>query len=380
MDLVYKNLEKRLTLQNAHYFFGYFDRTPWNSRNEHPVHKVPFSSRQPRFGEAAEIGIMKEGAYIPVSKTLSWCWQQGSMLQWFDDDRLIFNDVIGDRFGARLTDGTELALPVYILSNDRRYALSLNFARLETERPGYGYPGIEDPFRDWAFHPQDGVVLMDLQSGENKIVVSTEQLVNDFYAPGIDTAMNWVNHLTFSPDGKKIAFIHRFRCFGPWGKGFRCYVTRIFTADCDGSNLQMLNIDFHASHYTWCGNDKLVVFSRLPQGGDQYRIYTVGVHMPEIIGRDRMPANGHCSFSPDGKLLLTDSYTEKDGCRELVIYSPEKDERYSLGRYYSPDILQYTRCDLHPRWSYDGKRISFDSFHEKFRGVYAIDLPKEILQ
>ena len=153
----------------------------------------------------------------------------------------------------------------------------------------------------------------------------------------------------------------------------------MFTANRDGSNLTMLPIDFHASHYTWRTNDELIIFSRLPDGGDQYRIYSADGKNISILGRDRMPSNGHCSFSPDGKLLLTDSYTQPDGCRELVIYSPEKDERYSLGKYYSPDILQYTRCDLHPRWSQDGKRISFDSFHEEFRGVYAIDLPEEIL-
>ena len=379
MDKVFNGLAKRLTPSDAHYFFGYFDKIPWNSKGEHLVHKVGFAGRQPRYGEKAELAVVKDDRCEVVAETSAWCWQLGSMLQWFDDERFIYNDIIDDHFGARISDETTLDLPIYVLSNDRKYALSLNYARLETERPGYGYPGIEDPFRDWAFHEDDGITLMNLETGENKVVVSTAELVENFYTPGADTAVNWVNHLTFSPDGKKIAFIHRFRCFGPWGKGFRCYVTRMFTANRDGSNLTMLPIDFHASHYTWRTNDELIIFSRLPDGGDQYRIYSADGKNISILGRDRMPSNGHCSFSPDGKLLLTDSYTQPDGCRELVIYSPEKDERYSLGKYYSPDILQYTRCDLHPRWSQDGKRISFDSFHEEFRGVYAIDLPEEIL-
>ena len=127
-------------------------------------------------------------------------------------------------------------------------------------------------------------------------------------------------------------------------------------------------------------NEELIVFSRQPSGGDQFRIYKVGDLSPRIFARDRLPGNGHCSFSPDQKLLLTDSYTEADGCRELVVYNEEKDIRYSLGRFYSPDILFCTRCDLHPRWSKDGKRISFDSFHEKYRGTYMIELPEEILK
>ena len=377
MDKIFENLERRITPSDTHYFFGYFDKCPWNSKGEHPVHRVPFAGRQPRFGEAAEIGVVHDGKFDKAAETRAWCWQQGSMLQWFDDDRLIYNDVEDDHHVARLTDGTVFSRPVYTLSNDRRYALSLNFSRLDVERPGYGYPGLYDPSQNLAFPDDDGVFLMDLNSGENKLVVSLKRLVNEFWGLGANSAMNWVNHLTFSPDGRRIAFIHRYRTFGPGG--IRSYVTRMFTANRDGSGLWMLPIDFHASHYTWSSNDELIVYSRLPYGGDQYRIYTVGQEETRIVARDRLPRNGHCSYSPDGKLLLTDSYTKPDGCRELVVYNERKDERYTLGYFYSPDILQCTRCDLHPRWSADGKRISFDSFHEKYRGTYVIDLPEEIL-
>ena len=93
----------------------------------------------------------------------------------------------------------------------------------------------------------------------------------------------------------------------------------------------------------------------------------------------RLPSDGHCSFSPNRKLLLTDSYPGDDHLRELLVYDAQKDARYSLGKFYAPPIPGPTRCDLHPRWSQDGRRISFDSFHEKYRGTYVIDLPEEIL-
>lgn len=378
MDVFFKNLEQRLSPQDSHYFYGYFDKFPWNSRGEHPVHKVDFAGKHPRFGDKAQIGLLKEGRFEQVSETFSWCWQQGSMLEFFDDDTLIWNDIEDDHFVARLSNGKCYDRPVYTLSADRKYALSLNFSRLDVERPGYGYPGGNDTAMLHAFPADDGIFLLDLTTGKSKLIISLQQLVDEFYAPGADSNVNWVNHLTISPDGRKIAFIHRFRCYGPWGRGVKSYVTRMFTANIDGSNLWKLPIDFHASHYTWKNCDELIVYSRLPKGGDQYRIYKVGNNSPRIFAQDRLPANGHCSFSPDQRLLLTDSYTEADGCRELVIYDEEKDVRYSLGRFFSPDILFCTRCDLHPRWSKDGQRISFDSFHEKFRGTYMIELPKEI--
>jgi hypothetical protein len=379
MDIKYQGLEKRLSPQDAHYFYGYFDKFPWNSKGEHPIHKVKFAGKHPRFGDKAEIGILKDGKFEKVSETFSWCWQQGSMLEFFDDNTLIWNDIEDDTFVARLSNGKCYNRPIYTLSSDRKYALSLNFSRLDVERPGYGYPGGFDNSMLEAFPSDDGIFLINLTTGESKLVISLQQLVDNFYAPGADCNVNWVNHLTISPDAKKLAFIHRFRCYGPWGRGVKSYVTRMFTANIDGSNLKKLPIDFHASHYTWKNNEQLIIYSRLPKGGDQYRIYDIAKDTQSIFAQDRLPANGHCSFSPNKKLLLTDSYTESDNCRELVVYNEEKDARYSLGRFFSPNILHCTRCDLHPRWSQDGKRISFDSFHEEFRGTYMIELPEEIL-
>ena len=325
MDIFYNNLEQRLSPQDAHYFYGYFDKFPWNSRGEHPIHKVKFAGKHPRFGDKAEIGILKDGKFEKVAETFSWCWQQGSMLEFFDDNTLIWNDIEDDCFVARLSNGKCYNRPIYTISSNRKYALSLNFSRLDVERPGYGYPGGFDNSMLEAFPSDDGIFLIDLVTGDSKLIISLQQLVDDFYAPGADCNVNWVNHLTISPDGSKIAFIHRFRCYGPWGRGVKSYVTRMFTANIDGSNLKKLPIDFHASHYTWKNDSQLIIYSRLPKGGDQYRIYDIENNTQSIFAQDRLPANGHCSFSPNKKLLLTDSYTESDNCRELVVYNEEKD-------------------------------------------------------
>ena len=60
---------------------------------------------------------------------------------------------------------------------------------------------------------------------------------------------------------------------------------------------------------------------------------------------------------------------------EIVLYNVDKGDRLSLGTFYAEE--QFTgdiRCDLHPRWSHDGKIISFDSVHEGSRQIYTIDV------
>jgi Tol biopolymer transport system component len=43
--------------------------------------------------------------------------------------------------------------------------------------------------------------------------------------------------------------------------------------------------------------------------------------------------------------------------------------------YCVPRLLRL-RCDLHPRWSRDSKKVSIDSAHEGSRQIYVLDVEK----
>ena len=68
-----------------------------------------------------------------------------------------------------------LPRPVYAISHDGRQALSLNFARLHHQRPGYGYAGLPDPWLDLPEPEDDGIYQMDLESGESRLILSVAQ-------------------------------------------------------------------------------------------------------------------------------------------------------------------------------------------------------------
>ena len=60
-----------------------------------------------------------------------------------------------------------------------------------------------------------------------------------------------------------------------------------------------------------------------------------------------------------------------------MLYKPTEDLLLTMGRFYAdPNINGEFRCDLHPRWSRDGKRLCFDSIHEGSRQVYALDVSR----
>ena len=86
------------------------------------------------------------------------------------------------------------------------------------------------------------------------------------------------------------------------------------------------------------------------------------------------------SYSPDRALLLADTYPDGNRMQALRIYDFAKDMLINIGKFYSlPRSVIDIRCDLHPRWDNEGKRISFDSTHEGIRGIYMTDIDKEKL-
>ena len=57
-----------------HYFFGYYDRNPWNNEmTRHLALKVGQCSRLPERGETAEIGLFdRQGNWYPQVTTRAW--------------------------------------------------------------------------------------------------------------------------------------------------------------------------------------------------------------------------------------------------------------------------------------------------------------------
>ena len=376
---------RRITNGPKHHFFGYFDKFPWDQSGRYLLaQEIDFTARQPLPGEKLLLGMidLQDGErFIPLAESDAWCWQQGCMFQWLNDakTKVIYNDREGDHFVARILDvqtgeKQTLCRPVYCLSHDGNWALSLSFSRLDRERPGYGYPGGWDAFEKVKCPEEDGVFLVDLKNNSSKLVISIAEVTEKYYRSDMEDTPGWFNHMLFSPDSLRIAFFHRWRLWNKDGTP-AWHLTHMFTANRDGSGLWPLNLEDMSSHYTWTGNQTIINFSNRFSHGWQYYHYTDQTHRTEVIAKDIFPGDGHCSYSSDGKLMLTDSYPREDHCRRLFLYDLGNREAYEIGSFYSdPAYPGPTRCDLHPNWSRDDRFVCIDSIHEGSRQMYLLDV------
>ena len=90
--------------------------------------------------------------------------------------------------------------------------------------------------------------------------------------------------------------------------------------------------------------------------------------------------DGHCTYSPDQQWVLVDTYPDQERMQNLMLYRPTDGKLVKLGRFYqAPESKGEIRCDLHPSWSRDGRRVSIDSRHNGGRQIYLLDV-SEITQ
>jgi len=364
-----------------HHFFGYYDKCPWDSTGRYILAlEVNFMNRPPIPEDEAVIGLIDlvdNNRWIPLAKTRTWNWQQGCMLQWLPSAphrRIIYNDREGSRFISVIMDiwtreQHKLPLPVYAISHDGKSALTLNFSRLQRTRPGYGYPGIPDPWEDDPHPKEDGIYWMDLETGEHELIISLDQVTKFRPKSSMKNAIHWFNHILFNPDDSRFVFLHR------WTKPDGGWFTRMLTANPDGTDLYCVADHDMVSHFDWRDSKWILAWARQYDVGDRFFLFADLTGEREVIGEGVLTQNGHCSYSPDRHWILTDTYPDHKGFRHLLLYNIKENALVEIGRFFSPPELKgEIRCDLHPRWDRDGKRVCIDSAHEGSRQVYVIDV------
>ena len=378
----FKNIISRVTDGPKFHFFGYYEKTPWSNNEKYLLcHETTFMDRPPSAGDPCVVGYINldNKKFHPIAETHAWSWQQGAMLQWHpnsDTEKIIFNDRDENEFIAKVINiqsgKTEnYPMPFYAVSPKGTEALSLNFARLQNLRPGYGYPGVEDRFKEEYYPENDGVYRIDLSSKEIRRIISINQLYRQNTLPEMKEVFHWVNHLQINPSGTRALLLHRWQS-KETVDGFK---SRLYSFKLDGSELKCLLDSGTVSHYDWIDDERLVAWAHHPSSGNSF--YKINAKNGSLspIGEGVLSSDGHCSISPDREWILTDTYPDSNQIRNLLIYNLISQKKVDLEKFYSPtpDLLEI-RCDLHPRWNRSGDKICVDSIHEGTRQMYIIDI------
>lgn len=403
----HRTIVRAVTTGPAHHFFGYYNITPWDATGRYMVAlETDFSDRPPRPGDVARIGLIdtcENNAWRNVAETRAWNWQQGCMLQWLPsqpDRCIVYNDIVHGQTLAVVRDvfGGEtrtLSRPVYAINHDGTEALSLNFARLHRLRPGYGYVEALDPTHGQSCSQDDGVYLMNMHTGESRLIISLQQLAELRPLASMRAATHWVNHLQFNTDDSRFMFLHRWgvlrgpamrflrrvrrkasRTLWPGGPVPRDRITRMLTARPDGSALRILADDGMLSHFDWRDTYHVLAWAHVRDRGDHYYLFDDRSGEAEVVAPDLLTRDGHCTFSANRSWVLTDTYPDpQTHMRQLILYHSGDNRRVEIGKFLSPRGLGgEIRCDLHPRWNRDGTSVCFDSVHEGSRQVYVADV------
>lgn len=358
-----------------HHFFGYYDKPQVDLTGRYLLgHETAFHDRMPAAADEAVIGLIDthEGfVWKPVARTRTWNWQQGAMLQWLPGApaTILYNDVAGAVvLNAATGQQRTLPRPVYAVTRCGRYALSLSFARLASTRVTTGYAGLVDPWEGERYPQQDGIWWMDLTTGDHRLIISYAQLANHRHDPSMERGPHWIEHVTVNPAGDRFLFLHR------WPRAEGGFHTRMFTSDMNGGGLFQLPL-YGASHFDWCDRDRILVWGRTPGEGGGYFLFDDRSDRYSPMAAGLMERDGHCTYSPDGRWVVTDEYPNGENVRTLILYDVAGGVRYDVGRFYSPPgVSGHIRCDLHPRWSRDGRFVTFDSVHGGTRQIYLLDV------
>ena len=319
---------RAVTKGPEHHWFGYYDKSPWDATSRYLLAmEAEFCDRQPKPTDFITVGMVdlkNKDEWIPFTITTAWSWQQGCMLQWLGSKptrEVIFNSIAKEEPAAVVMDAIAnkpvrvLPRPIYCISADGTQAMSLDFARLHRLRPGYGYASAKEQFADEAAPEKLGVWWMDTKTGKNDLVVNLKQLAALKPDERFQGAHHWVNHLLFNPGGTRFVFLHR------WKKpDDRTWQTRMLTAKPDGADLRIAFDDGTVSHFDWRDDTTILAWARTKK--DANKFYTVDVVTGEtkVVGADVLTQDGHCSYSPDRKWILNDTYPDKDRKQWLMLF------------------------------------------------------------
>jgi hypothetical protein len=259
----------------------------------------------------------------------------------------------------------DLSKPVYDASAQSGLAVSVNYERLAQLRPDYGYFARSSHAKvPMPSDYEDGLWVVPLDGTAPHLAVSLSMLADK---SGHKGNQHKVNHPMLDPSGRLCIFLYRVLEHGRRHDS-------LWLLDLATSGLTLLLNTGMVSHLFWYNNDWLIGYMRAHDGTEGYYWLDRSGHLLPLAER-KLDDFGDGHPSANSHWILTDSYPHKTRLQHLRLLDLDTGSVEHVGaffhgfRYAGPQ-----RCDLHPRFSPDGRTVFLDSVHDGQRRLYCIDL------
>jgi hypothetical protein len=394
-------------------FFGFHDLCPWNHSDDKLLllRIAQKTEHVPNRNDWADVVVWSPSTnkVDVVGRTSAWNFQQGARQQWLSNGDIVFNCIANGAVIARQVSPegdlvAEHPISIGDISPCGNYVATANYARLREYWIAYGYDVNPDLSVAHPAPEDDGLWIYDISKKSKQLLHSLASLVAQ--AKLTTTLPHFVSHPSFSPDGKKIAFLHRF-----FSADVALY-TRLLVCDRDGSNLVEVAKE-KVSHFDWYDNESLFVWSRFAAANiaalrakgylnnplikplvnlarkfrgrlkssllseHYYHINVNNVSSRRVVASSVLTEDGHPMFHPIKKdIFVTDTYPKKNGCLSLMLGNIETQKVVLLGEI--PDGVETDnsdlKCDLHPRWNRAGTAVGLDVSVDGRRSFVIVEL------
>jgi hypothetical protein len=223
--------------------------------------------------------------------------------------------------------------------------LGINYGRLARLRRGTGYPGAFDLTAGENAPDNDGIFLIDVRSGEKRLLVSFRKLAELVRPckPDIDNAALYINHTLWNRRDDRIYFFLRGRY-----KSSSMWVNVPCTIKPDGTGLTAHDT-FVGGHPEWAEGSLII-----GREGDRQVLYDVD--KKEIVGQLGTPdvfphPEGDIALSPDGNWFVNGFTSENRKNHYVILRRSDgahvRTAAFSRGPYRRGDL----RIDPAPRWN-----------------------------
>ena len=350
-------------------FFGYYDISPFNDKNELLYLEVPKAELCAKIILNDISGSNKK----VIATTNAFNTQQGSRLRWYPgtNDEVVFNDYIDGKYVSRKVNiNTQeevlIPYPLYDISPNGKYAVTLNFERLGVLRPGYGY--TNKPYVPDYNLGNEGIYLVDMSTYKYSLIITYKEIAKVMGEYDGNYDLNYINHLSFSPNGDKFLFF--------WLKNERNWTKAyMLQYNLKSKEIIVLENELRVSHYTWINNDVIMCTaisgSSINNMECRYYVYEAGKKR-KVVGQNDLLRDGHPTLFKD-TIILTDTYPDVYSYQLLFMYDKDKAVKYKLVYSYSVPVKnEVFRTDMHPRFNIDKSIICYDANVKGERRLYLL--------